>query len=79
MKPSHAHRETLTLTHFRCVCYIGVSHFDNRPIKCKQQQRTGDLWCSTAHHVKAVVHSDHAVVGQRQRQGCCTTPGSPLQ
>lgn len=78
IKPLHAHRETLTLTHFRCVRYICVSHFDNCPIKCKLQ-RKGHLWCSTTHHIKAVIHSDHAVVGQGERQGCCTTPGSPLQ
>lgn len=37
------------------------------------------LWCSTPYHIKAVFDSDHAVIGQRHRQGCCTAPGATLQ
>lgn len=46
----------------------------NRPKRWKNHLRS-----STAHHVKAVFHSDGVVEGQRQRQGRRATPGSPLQ
>lgn len=37
------------------------------------------LWGSTTNHIKAIVHPDHAMIGQRHRQGRCTTPRPPLQ
>ena len=59
---------------------LSISQDPNETLVEKKKKKSqGHLWGSTAQHEKAIFHSDHAVIGQRQRQGCCTAPGSTLQ